>query len=378
MLNRKLNILADENMPQVEAIFSRFGEVTLKNGREFSAEDLSEIDVLLVRSITQVNESLLGGSPVQFVGTATIGTDHIDHKCLQSREIAFSNAPGCNADAVVEYVLSNLLLIAEHQGFDPKDRTFGIVGVGNVGGRLQKRLQALGYKILLNDPLREKNEEDFVGLNEVLRKADVICLHTPLTDKGEHPTHHLISGSELARVKENAIIINAGRGPVIDNAALLQVGKKRLDLTFVLDVWEHEPLVDAELAERCAIVTPHIAGYSYDGKVRGTYMLYQALCKHLGEPCEKTLDDFLPVAELANVEQGELTPLELTQKVYDPRIDDYMLRQTLALPESEKKQAFDQLRKQYRIRREFASLSVSGATNPKQLEAIGFKLAAEG
>lgn len=365
-------------MPQVEAIFSRFGEVTLKNGRELNAEDLSEIDVLLVRSITQVNESLLADSPVQFVGTATIGTDHIDYKCLQSREIAFSNAPGCNADAVVEYVLSNLLLIAEHQGFDLKDRTFGIIGVGNVGGRLQQRLQALGYKILLNDPLRAKNEEGFVSLNEVLRKADVICLHTPLTDKGEHPTHHLISGAELARVKENAIIINAGRGPVVDNAALLQVGKKRLDLTFVLDVWEHEPLVDAELAQRCAIVTPHIAGYSYDGKVRGTYMLYQALCKHLGETCEKKLDDFLPAAELANVEQGELTPLELTQKVYDPRIDDYMLRQTLSLPESEKKLAFDQLRKKYRIRREFASLSVSGATNPKQLEAIGFKLAAEG
>lgn len=364
-------------MPQAKAIFSRFGDVTLKAGRELKPEDLNEIDVLLVRSITQVNEALLASSPVQFVGTATIGTDHIDHTYLQEREMAFSNAPGCNADAVVEYVLSSLFLIAEHQGFEPKDRTFGIVGVGNVGGRLQKRLQALGYKVLLNDPLRAKNEEGFVSLNKLLKQADVICLHTPLTHEGEHPTHHLISGTELARVKENAIIINAGRGPVIDNTALLQVGKKRLDLTFVLDVWEEEPFVAADLAERCAIATPHIAGYSYDGKVRGTFMLYQALCQHLNVSYDESLNDFLPQADIANVEQGELTALELMQKVYDPRIDDYMLRQTLELPELERKQAFDQLRKQYRVRREFASLKVTGAQNPVELTAVGFKLAGE-
>ncbi len=250
MSNRKLKIVADENMPQVEAIFSRFGQVTLLPGRELSADDLKETDVLLVRSITQVNSDLLVGTPVQFVGTATIGTDHIDQTYLQNHEIAFSNAPGCNADAVVEYVLSSLFLVAEHQSFEPKDRTFGIIGVGNVGGRLQRRLQALGYNVLLNDPPRAEQEDGFVGLAEILTKADVICVHTPLTKEGEHLTHHLLGEDELGRLKQDAIIINAGRGPVIDNQALLDMGKLRPDLTFILDVWEHEPRVSAALAER--------------------------------------------------------------------------------------------------------------------------------
>ena len=377
MSNRKLKIVADENMPQVEAIFSRFGEVTLLPGRELSADDLKEADVLLVRSITQVNRELLVDTPVQFVGTATIGTDHIDQIYLHNHEITFSNAPGCNADAVVEYVLSSLFLVAEHQSFEPKDRTFGIIGVGNVGGRLQRRLQALGYNVLLNDPPRAEQEDGFVGLAEILTKADVICVHTPLTKEGEHLTHHLLGEDELGRLKQDAIIINAGRGPVIDNQALLEVGKQRPDLTFILDVWEHEPRVNAALAERCAIVSPHIAGYSFDGKVRGTFMLYEALCKHLGQRCDAALDDFLPESELASVEQGDLTVLELMQKVYDPRIDDYMLRETLSLPEIEQKQAFDQLRKQYRVRREFSSLTVTGSDTPEQLSSIGFKVAAK-
>jgi len=375
--NRKLKIVADENMPQVEAIFSRFGEVTLLPGRELSADDLKEADVLLVRSITQVNRELLADTPVQFVGTATIGTDHIDQTYLHNHEIAFSNAPGCNADAVVEYVLSSLFLVAEHQSFEPKDRTFGIIGVGNVGGRLQRRLQALGYNVLLNDPPRAEQENGFVGLAEILTQADVICVHTPLTKEGEHLTHHLLGEDELGRLKQDAIIINAGRGPVIDNQALLEVGQQRADLTFILDVWEHEPRVSAALAERCAIVSPHIAGYSFDGKVRGTFMLYEALCKHLGQGCDDALDDFLPESELASVEQGDLTVLELIQKVYDPRIDDYMLRETLSLPEREQKQAFDQLRKQYRVRREFSSLTVTGSDRPEQLSSIGFKVAAK-
>jgi erythronate-4-phosphate dehydrogenase len=376
--NRKLNILADENMPQAEAIFSRFGKVILKPGRDLSPKDLHDIDVLLVRSITQVNEALLASSPVKFVGTATIGTDHIDQQYLESKGIAFSNAPGCNADAVVEYVLSCLFLTAEWQGFDPKDRTYGIVGVGNVGGRLQRRLQALGYKVLVNDPPRASSEEGFIPLHSLLKQADVICLHTPLTQEGEHPTEHLISDLELGMIQDHAIVLNAGRGPVIDNRALLDIGKKRPGLTFILDVWEHEPAVNAALAERCAIVSPHIAGYSFDGKIRGTFMLYQALCEYLDQPCEESLEAFLPQSELACVEQGDLSILELMEKVYDPRIDDYMLRHTLTLPEAEQKQAFDQLRKQYRARREFSALNVAGAKDPDQIEAIGFKLAAKG
>lgn len=290
------------------------------------------IDALLVRSVTRVDQALLADSPVQFVGTATIGTDHVDQAYLAQRKICFSNAPGCNADAVVEYVLSCIFLLAAQQGFNPAERVYGIIGVGNVGGRLQRRLQALGYKVLLNDPPRAEQESGFVELDSLLQQADIICAHTPLTRSGKHPSYHLLGSEQLGRLRENAILLNAGRGPVIDNTALLQIGRQRSDLTFVLDVWEHEPAVDPALAQRCAIVSPHIAGYSLDGKIRGTYMLYQALCRHLGEACGESLNDFLPEAELAWTPEEGRSPLEIMQLIYDPREDDRLLRETLNLP----------------------------------------------
>lgn len=362
-------------MPMAEAIFSRFGEVKLCAGRGLSAEQLSDADVLLVRSITQVNKALLQGSRVQFVGTATIGTDHIDKTYLEDNDIAFANAPGCNADAVVEYVLSVIYQLAAKYQFAPKERTYGIIGVGNVGGRLQKRFEKLGFKVLLNDPPRAESESGFSDLDTLLEQADVLCLHTPLTLDGDHPTKHLLSTEQLQKLGENAIVINAGRGPVIDNTALLKVGQQRSDLLIALDVWEHEPAVNAELAALCEFVSPHIAGYSLDGKIRGTYMLYQALCKHLQVECEEPLTDFLPEAELSFKEQGSLAALELMALIYDPQVDDQLLRATLELPEAEQKLAFDQLRKQYRVRREFASLKVANSTNPKELSALGFQLA---
>lgn len=375
MLNPKLKIMADENMPMAEAIFSRFGDVELYAGRGLTAEQLSDVDVLLVRSITQVNQALLEGSRVQFVGTATIGTDHVDKQFLQDQNITFANAPGCNADAVVEYVLSVIYQFADKYQFEPKDRTYGIIGVGNVGGRLQKRFEKLGFNVLLNDPPRAESEEGFSDLDTLLEQADILCLHTPLTVDGNHPTKHLLSTNPLQKLRKNSIVINAGRGPVIDNAALLQIGQQRSDLLFALDVWEHEPIVHAELADRCEFVSPHIAGYSLDGKIRGTYMLYQALCEHLQVECEESLTDFLPKAELSYKEQGSLTALELMTLIYDPQVDDKLLRATLDLPGKEQELAFDQLRKQYRVRREFASLTVADAKNPKELLALGFQLA---
>ncbi|WP_286238012.1 4-phosphoerythronate dehydrogenase PdxB [Neptuniibacter halophilus] len=375
MQNKKLKILADENMPMAREIFSRFGEVILRPGREIGAADLVGIDALLVRSVTRVDQALLADSPVQFVGTATIGTDHVDQAYLAQRKICFSNAPGCNADAVVEYVLSCIFLLAAQQGFNPAERVYGIIGVGNVGGRLQRRLQALGYKVLLNDPPRAEQESGFVELDSLLQQADIICAHTPLTRSGKHPSYHLLGSEQLGRLRENAILLNAGRGPVIDNTALLQIGRQRSDLTFVLDVWEHEPAVDPALAQRCAIVSPHIAGYSLDGKIRGTYMLYQALCRHLGEACGESLNDFLPEAELAWTPEEGRSPLEIMQLIYDPREDDRLLRETLNLPLDAQKKAFDQLRKGYRVRREFAALEVADSRQPELLKGLGFRLA---
>lgn len=372
-MNKKpLKILADENMPQVCEIFSEFGEVVLRSGREITATDLIGIDVLLVRSVTKVNQALIADSPVKFVGTATIGMDHVDQSLLQKKGIGFSNAPGCNADAVVEYVLSAIYLLAEQQGFDPKDRTYGIVGVGNVGGRLQRRLQALGFEVLLNDPPRAQNESGFVALDQLLEESDFICLHTPLIRDGLFPTHHLFDKPLLQRLQKNTVLLNAGRGPVIDNKALLELGQRRDDLTFILDVWEFEPAVNPELAARCALVSPHIAGYSLDGKIRGTYMLYQALAEYLQYPVTKILDDFLPVAELSEIMQDDLSVLDVMRLVYDPRRDDRDLRETLFLPLEEQKLAFDQLRKNYPVRREFSSLAVDGSRDEELLKALGF------
>lgn len=366
-------------MPLVEEIFADFGEVTRVAGRTMSADQVAGADLLLVRSVTQVNEGLLAQAEPKFVGTATIGTDHIDTAYLQSRDIAFSSAPGCNADAVVEYVLSAVFHMAQTQGFDPAERTWGVIGVGNVGGRLQHRLEGLGYKVLLNDPPREaKGETGFVPLTQLLAEADIICMHTPLTRDGEHPSHHLLSTAELSGLNQGAILLNAGRGPVIDNAALFEVKQKRDDITLILDVWEHEPVVDPELAALTEIATPHIAGYSHDGKIRGTFMLYEACCKALAVEQTKTLEDFLPEPSMREVAvNDQVTALDLIRLRYDPYRDDRDLRRTLSGNEELRAADFDRLRKQYPQRREFSSLTVSGVANATltaQLKALGFKV----
>lgn len=369
-------------MPLVEEIFSEIGEVNRVPGRTMSASDLEGADLLLVRSVTPVNAALIREASLQFVGTATIGTDHIDTGYLAQRQIPFSSAPGCNADAVVEYVISALFHLAQSQGFDPAERTFGIVGVGNVGGRLHKRLAGLGYKVLLNDPPRQAaGESGFVDLDQLIAEADMLCLHTPLTRDGDHPSYHLFNEERLNALKPNAILLNAGRGPVIDNHALLQVKQQREDLTLVLDVWEHEPVVDPALAALTEIATPHIAGYSHDGKIRGTYMLYEACCRALGREVTKSLEDFLPDPALGEVSVNEqIDALELIRLRYDPYRDDRNLRHTLALAEQPRAEAFDRLRKTYPQRREFSSLQVKGALTQEQHEqfsALGFQVAVD-
>lgn len=369
-----LRILADENMPMVSEIFAPFGEVTLTSGRDMRPEQVEQADVLLVRSVTQVNSQLLKKASVQFVGTATIGMDHLDTAYLTKHGIYYSNAPGCNADAVVEYVLSCVFLLAKQKGFNPLDKTYGIVGVGNVGERLRQRLSAAGCQVLINDPPRGETEKGFVSLDNVLQNADVICCHTPLIQDGDYPTHHLLNESNLHLLKADAILLNAGRGPVIDNEVLLQCLKLRSDLTAVLDVWEFEPEVNAELAEHCAIISPHIAGYSLDGKVRGTFMLYQALCQHLNIPEEHVLKDFLPESDLPAVNESFANPLQIMQQIYDPREDDRLLRSTLTLPAEQQATEFDQLRKNYRTRREFSSLTIEEHTQSALLGALGFSI----
>lgn len=359
-----MRILADENIPLVEAFFGAFGEIRRQPGRAFSADALAEADVLLVRSVTRVNADLLAGSPVRFVGTCTIGTDHLDQDYLAAADIAWASAPGCNARGVVDYVLGSLLALAEVAGCRLDERCYGVVGAGQVGSRLVEVLRGLGCRVLVCDPPRQGREGgDFVSLDEVLEHCDAISLHTPLSADGRWPTRHLLDAERLARLRPGAWLINASRGAVVDNAALHALLMRRPDVEAVLDVWEGEPLVDVALAERCRIATPHIAGYSLEGKARGTAQIYRAFCAHLGLQPELELDSLLPEAWLPQLTlHADADPdwavAALCRAVYDPRRDDADFRRSLRGGEPERRAEFDRLRKAYPPRREIPGLKV--------------------
>ncbi|PMY55478.1 MULTISPECIES: 4-phosphoerythronate dehydrogenase PdxB [Pseudomonas] len=357
-------IVADENIPLLDAFFEGFGEIRRVPGRSIDRATVEQADVLLVRSVTNVNRALLEGSNVRFVGTCTIGTDHLDLDYFQQAGITWSSAPGCNARGVVDYVLGSLLTLAEIEGVDLAQRTYGVVGAGEVGGRLVKVLQGLGWNVLVCDPPRQAAEGgDYVSLEQIIEQCDVISLHTPLDKQGPQATWHLFDKNRLNQLKPGTWLINASRGPVIDNAALRQVLLQREDLQAVLDVWEAEPEVDVALAELCVIATPHIAGYSLDGKQRGTAQIYQAFCKFLGQPEQVSLNDLLPAPWLSAVTLNADTDpawalAMLCRGVYDPRRDDADFRRSLVGNVSEQRAAFDALRKHYPLRREIDGLKV--------------------
>ncbi|WLG43099.1 4-phosphoerythronate dehydrogenase PdxB [Pseudomonas sp. FP1740] len=357
-------IVADENIPLLDAFFEGFGEIRRVPGRSIDRATVEQADVLLVRSVTNVNRALLEGSNVRFVGTCTIGTDHLDLDYFQQAGITWSSAPGCNARGVVDYVLGSLLTLAEIEGADLTQRTYGVVGAGEVGGRLVKVLQGLGWNVLVCDPPRQATEGgDYISLEQIVEQCDVISLHTPLDKQGPQATWHLFDKNRLNQLKPGTWLINASRGPVIDNAALRQVLLQREDLQAVLDVWEAEPEVDVALAELCVIATPHIAGYSLDGKQRGTAQIYQAFCKFLGQPEQVSLNDLLPAPWLSAVTLNAGTDpawalAMLCRGVYDPRRDDADFRRSLVGNVSEQRAAFDALRKHYPLRREIDGLKV--------------------
>lgn len=370
-----MKTLVDENMPYARELFSRLGEVKAVPGRPIPTEALTDADALMVRSVTKVNEALLGDKAIKFVGTATAGTDHVDQAWLEQAGIGFSAAPGCNAIAVVEYVFSALLMLAERDGFALADRTVGIVGVGNVGGRLQKRLEALGIKTLLCDPPRADNGEegDFRSLDELVAQADVLTFHTPLYKDGPYKSLHLANEALIASLKPGAILINACRGPVVDNAALLKCLNAGQKLSVVLDVWEPEPDLNLALLDKVDLGTSHIAGYTLEGKARGTTQVFEAYSQFIGQPQEVALSSLLPAPEFGRISlHGPLdqpTLKRLVHLVYDVRRDDAPLRKVAGIPGE-----FDKLRKNYLERREWSSLTVEcdDADAAALLQKLGF------
>lgn len=377
-----MKIVADENIPLVKEFFGRLGEVKCLPGRQMTARDIQDADALIVRSVTRVDKNLLADSQVKFVGTCTIGVDHLDQDYLDAHKIRWSSAPGCNANSVVEYVYSAL----SHLNINWLQAKVGIIGCGNVGGLLYRRLKAQGVQVCCYDPnLSPTQNPDLVDLDTVLA-CDVISLHTPLVVAGSHPSFHLLGLEQLKQLKPGATLINCGRGPVVDNQALLAVLNRRNDLRIVLDVWEPEPDISQALLEKVALGSPHIAGYSYDGKLNGTQMIYSALCRHLGVSAQATIDLLVPplndnLLMPADTESDWVIAKDLIRQVYDVSADDKNLR-AQAVNAQEKQSGignqFDNLRKHYPQRREFHNYRVqlpenASATLKEWLAVLGFR-----
>ncbi|MEZ5573296.1 MAG: 4-phosphoerythronate dehydrogenase [Halioglobus sp.] len=371
-----LRILVDENIPATQHYLGALGTVTCVNGRTLSPSQLQGIDVLLVRSVTRVDEALLCDSEVKFVGTATSGFDHIDRAYLAARGIGFAHAPGSNANSVVEYVLAAIAAVGEQLENLLAGGVVGIAGYGNIGKALAARLGALGIEYRIYDPWLDQGTIPHASTLSDVLGCDVVSLHTELTTRLPWPSYHLLGQRELQSLRPETLLINASRGPVVSNAALLEALQTgRGPVKTVLDVWEGEPQVNAELLERVALGSAHIAGYSLDGKVLATRMLRDAVCAHLMLPSSST-ESPLAQAPLPDIGQ-ELSGASLIRALvhcrYDIRIDDQLLRQIVAhdKPEYDVGKAFDGLRKSYRERRELAGSIVNGSRlQPQQLALV--------
>lgn len=376
-----IKLIVDENIAFSAEAFNQFGDVKLLAGRKITNSLLKDIDVLIVRSITNVDEWLLKNTPVKFVGTATIGTDHIDLDYLKKKNITFADAKGCNAFSVAEYVTAALFNLSLKNDFSLQDKSIGIIGVGNVGSKVADFANVLGMKVLLNDPPLQRNgdKRNFVELDEIL-KCDIVTLHVPLNLNGIDKTHHLFNKEILRKLKDGAILINSSRGAVINNLDLLNSIENK-NLKVVLDVWENEPNIDVELLKKIFIGTPHIAGYSLEGKINGTQMIYNSLCEFLGVEKsfsfkkESVLDPLKQIEENASFE----TIIEkLIEEIYSIKADDVRMRKMLTIDQNDRKIYFDSQRKNYPVRREFDNYSINSEKLSKRtkhiLENMRFKI----
>ncbi|MCL5282630.1 MAG: 4-phosphoerythronate dehydrogenase [Planctomycetes bacterium] len=360
-----MKIVADANIPFVRECFSSVGEVQVLSGRDITPQAVAEADALLIRSITPVNEGLLAGSIVHFVGTATIGFDHVDLDYLERNHIGFASAPGSNANSAAEYILAALLEVGRGHRIQLEGKSIGVIGVGNVGSRVARKCEALGMQVLRNDPPLQRRTHDlqYVPL-AALYGCDFLTIHTPLTHEGIDKTFHLADAGFFSSLKPGAVFLNASRGAVMDSQALKAAIRAGRLQAVVLDVWEKEPSIDTDLLEMVDLGTPHIAGYSYDGKVAGMIMIYNALCAHFRLRPTHTIEDFLPQPDVPRleVETKDLRDEELlaqaVERIYSIQRDDQNLRQIAHQPPDKRGRYFDDLRKHYPVRREFQNTMV--------------------
>ena len=361
-----MKIIADNSMPLVQELFSPYGDITMLPGREICSEDVRFADVLLVRSITQVNENLLKNSKIRFVGSATIGSDHVDELYLQEQGIDFSNAPGCNSRAVIQYVISVLCSLRAHW----MDQTVGIIGCGNIGGKLYHILDDIGVKCHCYDPFLDAKKNKHLVSFEKAIKSDILSIHVPLTIDGPFPTYHMFNDEVFLRLKKDILLINSSRGAVIDNKSLINF----LSTSFSqvsLDVWENEPNISLPLLELVDICSPHIAGYSYDGKIKGTEMIFEAFCSkysidYPGAPPQNKFFQLSPTSMNAAV-----------TATFDIKKIDHQMRDVLLKKTGDISAEFDALRKNYPKRYEFNRYHLTKNTENslvQNLSKIGFKI----
>ena len=381
-----MKIVCDNNMPYAAEAFGTLGEVVLRDGRAITAADVRDAELLITRSTTQVTRELLAGSRLRFYGSAVIGTDHIDIPYLEQAGIPWSAAPGCNAESVSNYLTAALLWLGGKHGFRLEGKTLGVIGVGNVGRKVCAKGRALGMRVLACDPPRKRDAadaaaRDFVELDELLAASDMVTCHVPLTRDGVDRTFHMLDRAAFARLRPGVVFVNAARGEVLDTDALLEALGNRVAHA-VIDTWEGEPNYRPDLLARADIVSPHIAGHSYEGKVNGTMMVYEKACQVLGvAPTFQPQLPPPPVPEWSGDAAGraeEDVLRDVVLAVYDIMGDDRRLRASCGPDATARAKAFDRQRKEYPMRREFAATTVrvhnASAGLLQKFRALGFRV----
>ncbi|MDP3433917.1 MAG: 4-phosphoerythronate dehydrogenase PdxB [Bacteroidota bacterium] len=373
-----MKIIIDDKIPYIRGAFESVAEVVYLPGSKTTPEVAKDADAIVTRTRTICNEKLLAGSSVKFIATATIGYDHIDTDYCDIAGIKWTNAPGCNSKSVEQYIASTLMVLAERKNLQLKDLCIGVVGVGNVGSKVARICDLFGMKVLLNDPPRERAEGSaaFVSIKQVMEEADIITLHVPLNMKGEDATFHLGSEEFFSGLTHKPILINSCRGEVVDTLAVKAALKSYQISGFVCDCWENEPDIDMELLAMSEIATPHIAGYSKDGKATGTQMSVHAISQffHLGLDNWQPLGVELPANPVFELNGSGLSEQKIVSKAilatYDTTNDDSDFRRDPT--------QFEQLRGDYPVRREFPAFMIApkniGAVTLEVLKKLGFNV----
>ncbi len=355
-----MKIIADQNILFVKEAFAQLGTVTELASYKISRDELKDADIALVRSVTPVGKELLDGTSVRFVASATIGIDHIDVAYLKENHIGFAHAPGSNADSVAEYVLAAIIKSTGKRASELAGMKLAIVGVGNVGSKVCRIASALGIQCLLNDPPKKRltGSDSYVSIDEALGEADIVSLHVPLTMAGPDATYHMVNGEFISKVKKGAILINSSRGKVIDEKTFLE--SRDSFGAVVLDVWEKEPAINTDTVRIVDIATPHIAGYSFDGKIRGTEMIQNAASAFYFHKQGWTVkeEETSLIGKTLDLRDSKDPIAEAVENAYDIMQDDEQFRKILSISKELQPTFFEESRKNYPRRYEFPHYKV--------------------